>query len=683
MKNKKVVITSIIIAILLVISLGGYYIFTKEDKDTTLNLIEKQWIENNKNKVINLGIINEIPVFNYNGEGLFFDFLNDLEKITNLEFNKISYTLDSEIKSPYAFKIVDKVSKNDILIYEDNYVLLTKNKVKYSSLDKIKDLTIGVLQADLNDVSTYLNGSVNVAFKPYDNVNDLLIDINALENVIINAIVLPKNMYLNVILSNNLNIAYNITELTKDYVLSLGTTDRLNDIITKYYKKWSKEKYIKSYNLHFSNTYFSANNIDEKAKVAFRSKRYNYGYVENAPFDVQVDDEVLGINNTFISSFASLSNVEINYHEYKNTDDLIKDFNENKIDFFFDNTTNNKYDTDIYNTVSVFEEKVAIISDINKKIVVNSLNSLKDIEVLTLKNSQIDNYLTKNNINTKTFNTINDLIKNKNKDSVIAIDQIMYDYFAHTSLSKFKIDYQFALPTDYQFIVRDISNNRIFSQFFDFYLSSIVEKDLISSGYIELLKINEKTISFEEISIYISSIIIVTFLGLGIYKLVTFKKKKGKTLTKEEKLKYIDLLTSLKNRNYLNDNIEKWDESEVYPQAIIIIDLNNIAYINDNYGHNEGDKIIKEAANILIKNQIENSEIIRTNGNEFLIYLVGHDEKQVISYIRRLNKEFKELEHGFGAAVGYSMITDAIKTIDDAVNEATLDMRNNKEEINN
>ena len=48
-------------------------------------------------------------------------------------------------------------------------------------------------------------------------------------------------MYLNVILSNNLNIAYNITELTKDYVLSLGTTDRLNDIITKYYKNGQKK----------------------------------------------------------------------------------------------------------------------------------------------------------------------------------------------------------------------------------------------------------------------------------------------------------------------------------------------------------------------------------------------------------------------------------------------------------
>ena len=64
-------------------------------------------------------------------------------------------------------------------------------------------------------------------------------------------------------------------------------------------------------------------------------------------------------------------------------------------------------------------------------------------------------------------------------------------------------------------------------------------------------------------------------------------------------------------------------------------------------------------------------------------YLVEYDEKQIVSYIKKLNKEFKELSHGFGAAIGYSMITDAIKTIDDAVNEATLDMKNNKEELNN
>ena len=107
-----------------------------------------------------------------------------------------------------------------------------------------------------------------------------------------------------------------------------------------------------------------------------------------------------------------------------------------------------------------------------------------------------------------------------------------------------------------------------------------------------------------------------------------------------------------------------------------------MAYVNDNYGHTEGDNLIKEAANKLITTQIENSEIMRTNGNEFLIYLVGYEEKQVISYIRKLNKEFKDISHGFGAAIGYSMIMDAIKTVDDAINEATQDMKSNKEENN-
>ena len=175
--------------------------------------------------------------------------------------------------------------------------------------------------------------------------------------------------------------------------------------------------------------------------------------------------------------------------------------------------------------------------------------------------------------------------------------------------------------------------------------------------------------------------IILLLIGIKQYQKPTTKKQKN--LTKEDKLRYIDMLTSLKNRNYLNDHIEKWDESEVYPQAIVIVDLNNVAYINDNYGHTEGDNVIREAANILILNQLPNTEIIRTNGNEFLIYLVGYDEKQVVSYIRKLNKKFTELAHGFGAATGYSMILDGIKTVDDAVNEATLDMRNNKEEANN
>lgn len=690
MKNKKVVIAGIVVAILLILSLGIYYIFTKEDKNTTLNLLEKQWIESNKNKVIDMGIINEIPVFNYNGEGIFFDFLNDLEKITGLEFNKVSYTIDASAKSDYAFKIVDKVTEKDILIYQDNYALLTKNKIKYSSLNKVKDLTVGVLNGDLNSANSYLKDASNIVFKPYTDAATMLADMNKPiteetdQTQLIDAIILPKTLYLDdIVASNNLNIAYNITELTKNYVLSLGSTDKLNDIITKYYEKWASENFIQSYNTHFSNSYFNFKNIDEKEKVKFRSKRYSYGFVENIPYDIVVDGKLLGINNTLMREFSKLANVEINYTSYANTNELISNFNKNKLDFFFANNTVANYDMDTYGTVSVFDEEIVITTDLSNDIIINSLSSIKDKEVMVIKGSEIANYLSKNQIKIKEFDNIETLLQNKNSNSIIAIDQVMYNYFSRSKLDDFKNDYHFTLPNEYKFIIRDIKDNRVFNQFFDFYLSFAIEKDLQNDSYNQLLKIDYSPITFKSVIVYGISILVIGLLALPIFKVLTNKKKKGNTLTKESKLKYIDILTSLKNRNYLNDNIEKWDDSAVYPQTIIILDLNNIAYINDNYGHGEGDKVIKEAANILIKNQIENSDIIRTNGNEFLIYLVGYDEKQVVSYIRKLNKEFKELAHGFGAALGYSMVTDAIKTIDDAVNEATLDMRNNKEEINN
>ena len=123
-----------------------------------------------------------------------------------------------------------------------------------------------------------------------------------------------------------------------------------------------------------------------------------------------------------------------------------------------------------------------------------------------------------------------------------------------------------------------------------------------------------------------------------------------------------------------------WEDSKIYPQTIVVIDLNNIKYVNDNYGHEAGDSLIVAAASALVNNQLENSEIIRTDGNEFLVYLVGYTEKQIDIYCKKLTKELKELPYGFGAAIGYSMIMDDIKTIDDAINEATLEMKTNKEE---
>ena len=66
---------------------------------------------------------------------------------------------------------------------------------------------------------------------------------------------------------------------------------------------------------------------------------------------------------------------------------------------------------------------------------------------------------------------------------------------------------------------------------------------------------------------------------------------------------------------------------------------------------------------------------MRTDGNEFMIYLVGYSEKNISTYLHKLNKDFKNLPYEYGAKFGYSMITDEIKTLDDAINESLIMMK--------
>ncbi|MBP3445534.1 MAG: diguanylate cyclase [Bacilli bacterium] len=681
MKKKRIIIISLIVVLVSALAIGLGIFLSKQDKKTTLTILEKQWIEENKNDIIDLSIVNNIPVFNYDGKGVFFDFIDSIENVIGLNFNKLSYDYGKEPTSSYAFEVKDKLDKNDILIYEDNYVILTKNKIKYNNIDEIDKLTIGVLDKDLTNVNYYLKQNDSLLYKSYSNISNLLLAINDKEKGV-DAIILPKTMYLKEIIEkDNFNISYNITEMKKYYVLKLGDNKKLNKIIKKYFNKWYKENYIDSYNENFSNDYFQFKQIYEQEKVNFRSKRYAYAFIEYAPYDSLVDNNLVGINYEMIKGFAKLSDIEISYEKYKNYEELVKAFNENKVDFYLNTSSLNKYDMDVYESVSAYNEQIVVLSKLDKNITINSVSSLKDYDVITLKNSKIEKYLSDNEISSKSYDNLETLLNKKKNNEIIVIDKATYDVYMYDALKNYKIDNIFSLDTSYNYISRDIEANKVFNEYFDFYISFINENEYKNN--IKYTMFDSKITNNKPLIIVIA-IFILLIISSSTFLILKLKPKKQKiSISKEDKLKYIDMLTSLKNRNYLNDSMEKWDSSEIYPQAIVVVDLNNVAYINDNYGHEEGDNIIKEAAAILIKTQIENTEIMRTNGNEFLIYMVEYEEKQVVSYIRKLNKEMKELNHGFGAAIGYSMIYDELKTIDDAINEATLDMKNNKEEIQN
>ena len=395
-------------------------------------------------------------------------------------------------------------------------------------------------------------------------------------------------------------------------------------------------------------------------------------------YDNIKNNHLNGINKLIMKSFGEFAAISIKYKEYNNIQALENDFTNNNVHVMVDNAITSSPKNN-YMSMILFNQNYLIVSNSSSNNHIKDVYDLRNYKVSTIKNSKIENYLVSNNVKVKSYNNLKELINNSSKNSIIAIEQSNYDYYKTRKFKNYKIDCTID-SIDYSFKL-NVSKEELFGKLFDFYINYVDTSKVIDDNY---STITYKTIDYTLVLIILSSIIgLMILLRILSYVIQIIKKiikKHRSTLTKEEKIKYIDQLTSLKNRAYLNTKVEKWDESETYPQAVIIIDLNNIAFINDNYGREEGDKIIRDAANILIQLQLPNTEIIRTDGNEFLKYAVGYSEKDIISYLRKISKALRTLDHKFGAATGYSMIFDAIKTFDDAVNEATLDMKQSKED---
>ena len=370
--------------------------------------------------------------------------------------------------------------------------------------------------------------------------------------------------------------------------------------------------------------------------------------------------------------FEDIYAVDFNLKAYDSIELLTKDLSNGTIDVAFANFNTNGMNIDTLYTPSLFKEEYVVLS--KDKFVVNSIKSLRDKEVSILKDSYINDLVTASGIKYKAYNNTDDLIRNVSSDTVLVIDKDTYEYYRARKLNDFNELYIGVLPYQYKFVIRDVNKNTLFADMFSYYVST-VNYDEVRFNYNTSTKLYDYTL-------LITFLITLFVILLAIFLVFIIKKKKNKNdiiITNNDKLRYIDAMTSLKNRTYLNSKIKEWDENVIYPQGFVVVDLNNIKYINDNKGHEEGDTVIKKAASILIVNQDANTDIIRTDGTEFLIYMVGYSEKDVVAYTRKIYKELKELPYGFGATIGYSMIMDDVKTVDDAINEATIDMRNKKE----
>lgn len=666
-KNKKIFL--IVIIAILALAILGIITFLILNDDNKLSVEEKEWLAKNVNSTQNVYVLNNVDVYGKNGSGVLFDFINDFEAKFGVDINIITYN-SGESVSANSFKMTDDISDNQIPFSEEHYVIVSKDKVNMSSLSQLSNKKIGVLSSDEKRINNYLNTIKDLSLTPYETSTNLFESLEA--NEAIQYAIVPLEENLSSILTSNYNIDYHISDLKK-YVVYDKNNDNLSSIIEKYYNTWKEKNLKESYNNNELKTFVSALNISDKDLTSIQAKTYNYGFVDNHPYEVLISGTYGGIISEYLSNFSDFSQTEFSFSKYKNFNSFTEAIANNKIDLFYNyyNLETEYQKIDSLNNIS-FD----IVTREDDDLVINSINSLSDKNVYVLKNSILEKYLNSiGNINIKTYANDKDLKKIAKKDSIIVIDELSFDYYSKNILDDYNTRYRNVLSDTYNFY---ISSDETFNLLFSKYIQTL------DPNTIQVRGIHNHTITIKSGTILgkiakysliiICIIIIILFLAYRSSKKIKIAKK----IKKEDKMKYIDQLTSLKNRNYLNENVASWNKNTIYPQATIIIDLNQIQEINDSLGYEQGDSQIKATANILIKTQLDNSDIMRTDGNEFLIYLVGYQEKQIVSYIRKLNKEFKSLPYEYGAAIGYSMIVNDMKTIEDAINESVEDMKNKK-----
>ena len=666
---KKVRLIFISFVGIILIAIASLVVVNILNDENKLTVEENKWLNNNLSTVLNVNVINDLDIFGKSGSGIFYDFLNDLGKEYNLKINPVTYTSkDENITSGF----ITTNTKNDKFVefYADNYVLLKKDYVYYNNIEAIKNIKIGVLKNDADYIKGYFNADKNIEFTSFDTYDALKESFNKdLEYIMV-----PKYELTSDILEKNYSIIYEFSDIKKYYGYYM-LDDNFSSVIKKYYKKWQNKKYENVFNTNLKNTLVKSIKLSEVEQKELTSRIYNYGFVNNNPYEIILGGNYGGIISVYLKNFSEMAGIDFKYIKYRTYKQLTNAINNNSIDLYFNyyNLTNN------YQTITTnMDIKYYVIASRKNNLVVNSLNSLQNQTVYVMQDSLIyENLKNINGIDLKTYKKTSDLKKLAKNGIIAVVDYDTYLDVASTTLKDYSPRYTNSLNISYDFKVRE---DNAFTKLFKAYISLSDANMVRVDGLNSYKKTLDSGTILGTIAKYILYFLIIFVILIYVLYKRARKIKISKKIKKEEKIRYIDQLTSLKNRNYLMENASAWNKNTIYPQAMVVVDLNRIQEINDTLGYEKGDAQIKAAANILIRTQLDNSDIVRTDGTEFLIYLVGYDERQVVSYIKKLTKELKNMPYDFGASIGHSMIDSDKKLVEDALNEAVEDMKIKKQE---
>lgn len=107
-----------------------------------------------------------------------------------------------------------------------------------------------------------------------------------------------------------------------------------------------------------------------------------------------------------------------------------------------------------------------------------------------------------------------------------------------------------------------------------------------------------------------------------------------------EDLSYRDMLTGLYNRNKYIKVVESYDGKNLHNIGIAYIDLNGLKKMNDIYGHEAGDDLIRRAASAIVA--VFPERAFRVGGDEFVI---AQEEIEEAGFLQKIEQLHKEMDH--------------------------------------
>lgn len=165
-------------------------------------------------------------------------------------------------------------------------------------------------------------------------------------------------------------------------------------------------------------------------------------------------------------------------------------------------------------------------------------------------------------------------------------------------------------------------------------------------GILQLIDKNEVMKPFQKTMATVLGIFLIScILSIAILLVNVFEQRKIQQKLKNEAA--TDYLTGINNRKYFFENSQKAFTDAIAQNkcmSVLMIDIDEFKEINDNYGHDIGDTILKKVAEELGKSLRKEDILCRLGGDEFTVLLPDTNKEMALTTANRILKNISQLK---------------------------------------